>query len=461
MSGGDQGGGEMTFTKVSQSCQIPGINELYERYFPGLTDGTFVEVGGNDGYSWSNTWGLAEIGWKGLYYEPVAVLADRCRALHRKNNVRVIQACVGEFDGTTKLFLGQECTTSPWVAQNNTFFYGNSLDKFIISEVVSLNTSLKEQGIEHNFELLVIDVDGDEVGVLKGLDLTIWAPKMVIIETCKNHPEKGWNFNAAMIDSILSQFYDEAYADHINSIYIRREDRKELGAMPNLFESKRNAILKYAGEYGCKLFVETGTGGGDMLSAVYPYFLQAYSIELSKGLYQGAVARFQQMESIHLYQGDSGDILPTILPLLKSPALVYLDAHFSGGATAHGQDETPILKELEALLFEPQFKHVILIDDLKEFNRNPAYPTTKALVDFIEGIRKDLLFDTLPEGGGMIKIVRASRKSVPGRKLEQVVQVVPEGAPPPKHIPEPSHEKRDFTRAPLLYGPYRNPEKKG
>lgn len=194
----------MTFRPLSLSCQIPGLNKIYEEYFRGIIHGTFVEVGGNDGYSWSNTWGLAETGWRGLYYEPVAELAEKCRMVHRKNNVQVIQACVGEFDGFTKLFQGQGCTTNPFVAENNVFLYGNSLDKFIVSKVVSLNTSLKEQGIAHNFELLVIDVDGDEVGVLKGLDLRTWAPQMIIIEANRGHPNPGWDFNADRIDNILS-----------------------------------------------------------------------------------------------------------------------------------------------------------------------------------------------------------------------------------------------------------------
>ena len=47
------------------------------------------------------------------------------------NNVKVIQACVGEFYGHTKLYLGLGATTSEKVAQENTFFYGNSPENYI------------------------------------------------------------------------------------------------------------------------------------------------------------------------------------------------------------------------------------------------------------------------------------------------------------------------------------------
>lgn len=452
----------MAFTKLSKSCQIPGLNKLFQAYFPGIEHGVFVEVGANDGYSWSNTWGLAEIGWRGLYFEPVKELADRCREVHSKNNVQVQQVAVGEFNGFTKLYPGAGATTSPKVAADNTFFYGNSLDKFTVIEAVSLNTSLQEQQIPANFELLVIDVDGDELGVLHGLDLDHWKPKMVIIEANKLHPLEGWRFNAAEIDCILSQWYEEVYADHINSIYLRRAGARKEKTMASLFESKRDTLLKYAGEYGCKLLLETGTGAGDMLAAIYPYFKKCFSIELSLSLYQHAVMRFKRMPTIKIFQGDSGEVIKDVIPLLTEPTLIYLDAHYCGQGTARGKEETPIQEELETLLFDPKFKHVILIDDLKDFTKNPAYPKVEALQAFITAIRHDLLFEIVKEGGGMLLIAPAKKKRVAGRKVQQIVPVEIEGdavAVEEKKEQVEHRPAQNFARAPILYGPYRNPPK--
>ena len=58
-----------------------------------------------------------------------------------------------------------------------------------------------------------------------------------------------------------------------------------------LFENKWKTILDYAGQYGCKNFVETGTGCGDTLDAVYPYFEHCYSVELSHGADPGRTER--------------------------------------------------------------------------------------------------------------------------------------------------------------------------
>lgn len=211
------------FTKLSASCQIRGLNVFYERYFPGQRFSTFVEVGGNDGYLWSNTWGLAEIGWRGLYYEPVTELADKCRLLHAHNKVTVINSAVGTCEGAAMLYPGNIATTSRFVAGTDLYAHGNSLELAEITPCITLNKSLAEQDIPHNFDLLVIDVCGGEPDVLGGIDLTTWKPEMLIIATHKGHD--GWDFNAEEIDRRVSRWYDEVFHDHINSIYIRREGK--------------------------------------------------------------------------------------------------------------------------------------------------------------------------------------------------------------------------------------------
>lgn len=445
----------MKFLAPSLSCQIPDLNAIYQRYFD--EPGTFVEVGANDGYSWSNTWHLAQMGWRGLYFEPVAALAEKCAAKHAKNNVTVIQAAVGSFDGKAKLYTGEGATTSDHVARNNTFHYGNSPDNFVMVPACKLNTVLEDEQIPHDFDLLVIDVDGDEVGVLRGIDLDLWRPIMVIIETCKTHTNQDWRFNCRGIEARLECHYREIWHDHINSIFVR----KDLN-MLTLFESKRDTLLKVGGWYGCVNFVETGTGHGDMLAAVQPYFKAAHSIELDPSLYQHAQLRFRNVTNVIIYPGDSGAVLPRILPFLEGTTLFYLDAHFSGLGTAKGSKETPILAELKTLL-TPDFKSIILIDDLKHFTGQHDFPTIPELETYTKFLQTKLLFEVLPDGGGMILIAPASKKRNLSRTLTQIVPpmkitqpVIAEGGT----VSQPDYDKHKWERAPILYGPYRNLPKK-
>lgn len=208
------------FDKISPSCQIPNLNAFYERYFPDNSHGIFIEVGGNDGYTWSNTWGLAEIGWRGWYYEPDPHWVDVCRVIHARNNIKVIQTCVGAYNGEIKLYRGYGATTSKKVAETDIFKHSNRIVDFEWSPVCKLEDSLFSECVPFKFDLLVIDVNGDEPGVLMGLNLEIWKPTMIIVATHKAHD--GWDFNAPIIDGLLSGWYEEIWHDHINSIYVRK-----------------------------------------------------------------------------------------------------------------------------------------------------------------------------------------------------------------------------------------------
>lgn len=85
---------------LAPTCQIPDLDKYYELYFPRHLGGTFVEVGEYDGEYASNTSGLADVGWKGFYIEPVPEYADRCRRRYAKNHqVTISQIAIGDASG--------------------------------------------------------------------------------------------------------------------------------------------------------------------------------------------------------------------------------------------------------------------------------------------------------------------------------------------------------------------------
>jgi hypothetical protein len=81
-----------------------------------------------------------------------------------------------------------------------------------------------------------------------------------------------------------------------------------------------------------------------------------------------------------------------ILSSINEPILFWLDGHYSGGETAKGEANTPILKELEFILRHPIKNHVILIDDARCFIGENDYPTLRELAVFVSGINNELNF---------------------------------------------------------------------
>ena len=157
-----------------------------------------------------------------------------------------------------------------------------------------------------------------------------------------------------------------------------RNWEKEGKPFPPQHIVKQNAIREYQQLYNLNTLVESGTYLGDMVEAMQPLFKNIHSIELSEKLHKKVKKRFNKSIGIHLWLGDSGEVLHEILPKLNAPAIFWLDGHYSGGITALGNKECPVIEELNAI-FNSHQPHIILIDDARLFNGTNDYPTIEKL----------------------------------------------------------------------------------
>lgn len=174
-----------------------------------------------------------------------------------------------------------------------------------------------------------------------------------------------------------------------------REHRAWIAAgrpVPPPHLAKRKVLLELARKHGCRILVETGTYYGEMIAALRTSFEDLYTIELSVPLHALARRRFKGDAHIRVLQGDSGEVISTILPKLDRPTLFWLDGHYSSGITAMSERETPILQELEHILSAPDLGHVLVVDDARDFGSDPGYPTLEALRAFVHARRPSLEF---------------------------------------------------------------------
>jgi len=177
-----------TFYRVSETCQIPELDAIYQKHFGRRTDGCFVEVGAFDGEYVSNTSGLADMGWTGYYIEPVPEHAQRCKARHSKNSrVTVSQVAIGAEPAAVEINVAGPLSTISERAKHNF----QSLDwakgyfareQKIAVRQLTLNDYLEQHAVQPGFELLSVDVEGYEWEVLRNFDIKKWRPQMVVIE---------------------------------------------------------------------------------------------------------------------------------------------------------------------------------------------------------------------------------------------------------------------------------------
>jgi hypothetical protein len=156
--------------------------------------------------------------------------------------------------------------------------------------------------------------------------------------------------------------------------------------MPHL--GKQRVLTEYTEKFSPAVFIETGTYKGDMVYAMLDQFEEIFSIELDRALFEKAQRRFSEYSHVHIMHGQSGELLPAILRDVTQPCLFWLDAHWSGGSTAKGELETPIIQELQCILNHTNAEdHIILIDDARCFKGGNDYPTLETLEHFVLDIR--------------------------------------------------------------------------
>lgn len=219
----------MSYQETSVTCQLEGLPVLLETHLGYKTDGVFVEVGAMDGFTWSNTYGLAALGWRGMYVEPQPEYAQKCRENHAGHpGVVTEQVACGPYPGHARLYLGGSTSTlsrdtvDVYRKIPTLSFAGLDRNKWIDVDVLPLDMLLLKHGFAAGFDLLVVDTEGTELDVLRGFDLECWRPRMAIIEVHEDlaQPEMSWK--AIPVGQLFARHgYRKVHHDTINTVWVR------------------------------------------------------------------------------------------------------------------------------------------------------------------------------------------------------------------------------------------------
>lgn len=132
-------------------------------------------------------------------------------------------------------------------------------------------------------------------------------------------------------------------------------------------------VLALRDAMGAATFIETGTFRGATAEWASRHFKQVHSIERAESLYQNARERLGGIDNLTLHLGDTRAILPGLIGSLDAPALLWLDAHWSGGETSGVDDECPLIDELD-IADRATPAAGILVDDARYFLAAPPAP---------------------------------------------------------------------------------------
>lgn len=150
-------------------------------YFCGKRNGTFLDIGANDGVRFSNTRALVDLGWFGTYVEPSPIAFAELRA--NFPHAKAFPVAIAEADGALELWESDASShrlISTTIASERhrwgvCRFNGIQVEGWTISRL------LAESG-DGRYNFISIDAEGADLAILKQIDLTALGVSMVCVE---------------------------------------------------------------------------------------------------------------------------------------------------------------------------------------------------------------------------------------------------------------------------------------
>jgi len=181
--------------KFRKYHSLDKIDQKVEKYLP-QRNGFFVELGANDGITYSNTLYFEKNrGWRGILIEPIPHNYLNCLENRSEKNLIFCGACVSfeyeerfveiAYANMMSIATGVESDVidSKAHAESGQKFLGKSSKVFTFGAIaITLNELLLEAQAPTSIDFLSLDVEGAEIEVLKGVDHSKFRFKYMCIE---------------------------------------------------------------------------------------------------------------------------------------------------------------------------------------------------------------------------------------------------------------------------------------
>lgn len=188
--------------------------------------GVYVDVGCHDPIILNNTYLFYENGWSGINIDANPKCIEKFNIV-RKRDINIC-ALVGNSNKNEKFYIFDPETLSTMSEKRKKLYIkaGYKLKEVITIPCVSLSSLLKQKLSNTCIDFLSVDVEGNDMNVLKSNDWKLYRPKFIIVEVIQHTPAVK---NTKPFDKFFKKNnYSKFSETLINAIYISDEYKKKL-----------------------------------------------------------------------------------------------------------------------------------------------------------------------------------------------------------------------------------------
>jgi FkbM family methyltransferase len=196
---------------------------MLRRFFGDQASGFYVDIGAHDPVIGSVTHHFALSGWTGINVEPLPAFHQRLVDA-RPKDINLNVAVSADFGALDLIVNHTEPGLSTMTGELADGYAraGHKLERIQV-RARPLADIVREHCPDRTVDFLKIDAEGHELEILRGIDLSAWRPRIILIEA--GYKPETWT------PILLSAGYVLSGSDLWNHYYVRAEEAERAGLL--------------------------------------------------------------------------------------------------------------------------------------------------------------------------------------------------------------------------------------
>ncbi len=174
---------KLKFSQLSFAQESEDL--VLNKIFGNQSNGFFIDIGANHPIRFSNTWFFYKKGWRGINIEPNPEMFKLLQQ-YRPHDLN-LNIGISDKKGLLNYFMFNEPALNTFSEYERDQYLQKSeysLEKELKVDVDTLESVFKENNISRNqaIDFMSIDAEGFDLKVLQSFDISVYTPKVILIE---------------------------------------------------------------------------------------------------------------------------------------------------------------------------------------------------------------------------------------------------------------------------------------